>query len=66
MIIRAAKFDKEYATQWKKEVNFLKERGINYTYMKLLSGIETYKYTKNEKLFSALTLFYKMIEQKGE
>jgi hypothetical protein len=53
------KFDKEYATQWDKEVAFLKSKSINPVFVKTgITNIRTYKYTKNEQLFSALKEFY--------
>ena len=27
-------FDKEYSTQWRREVDFLTDKGINFTYAK--------------------------------
>ena len=39
-------FDSEYSTQWRDEVDFLKENGINYTFAKRNNGISTYKYKK--------------------
>ena len=29
-------FDKEYSTQWRKEVQFLEEKGINYTWILMI------------------------------
>lgn len=52
------KFDKEYSTQFKKEVSFLKSKGIDYTFVKVVNGLETYKYTKTRALFSCLCDFY--------
>lgn len=51
-------FDSEYSTQWRKEVDFLKENGINYDYVKRNNNISTYKYKKTSELFSKLTYFY--------
>ena len=53
-----SKFDKEYSTQYKKEVEFLKSRGINYTFVKEINGISTYKYTKTKDLFESLLTLY--------
>ena len=39
--------------------NFLREKGIRYSFVKVLNGITTYKYKKTEELFKALTEFYK-------
>ena len=53
-------FDKEYSTQWDKEVNYLKANGIWSTFVRTAeSGIKTYKYTKNTELFKTLYEFYK-------
>ena len=52
-------FDSEYATQWRDEVNFLKQNGINYTFVKRIKDIPTYKYTKSGELFMLLSTFYK-------
>jgi len=53
------KWDKEYSTQYTKEVEYLTSNGIKYTFVKDILGISNYKYTKNEKLFKALLEFYK-------
>lgn len=53
------KFDKEYSTQWLEEVDWLKEQGIRYTFVKTNeSDVTTYKYTKTSELFKALAIFY--------
>ena len=52
------KFDKEYQTQWNEERDYLKENGINYTFVKEINGISTYKYKKNSELFKTLSSFY--------
>lgn len=56
-------FDKEYSTQWKREVKFLEEKGINYTYAKkhYRYPIIRYKYAKTPELFLALAEFYKQV-----
>ena len=51
------KFDKEYSTQWNKERDYLKEHGIEYSFVKEINGISTYKYKKNSELFKALNSF---------
>lgn len=51
-------FDMEYSTQVRQEMEFLKKCGIRYTFVKRINGIPVYKYTKNEKLFDALKLYY--------
>jgi len=52
------KFDKEYFTQYNKEKDYLKSIGINPTFVKIIDGVTTYKYEKNERLFKALSFFY--------
>lgn len=61
-------FDMEYATQWKKEVEYLYTVGIKPTFTKRDKeyGVITYKYKKTAKLFGALAAFYQSIEdEKG-
>ena len=57
------KFDKEYSTQWSLEHLYLKENGINYTFVKTINGVTTWKYTKNFELFDVLSRFYKKINK---
>lgn len=52
------KFDKEYSTQYTPEMVYLKKRGISPSFVKVINGVTTYKYTKTEKLFKALSKFY--------
>lgn len=52
------KFDKEYATQYNPEYNFLLEHGIRPSYIKVIDGATTYKYTKTPELFKLLVIFY--------
>lgn len=56
-------FDKEYSTQWRREVKFLENKGINYTYAKknFKYPIIRYKYTKTPELFLALAEFYNQV-----
>lgn len=56
-------FDKEYSTQWRREVQFLEEKGINYTFGKRHHKypIIRYKYTKTPELFLALAEFYNKV-----
>ena len=56
-------FDKEYSTQWRREVKFLEAKGINYVYAKkhMKYPIIKYKYTKTPELFLALTEFYNQV-----
>ena len=51
-------WDKEYSTQFKKEVEYLKSKGIEYSFVKDVQGVTTYKYTKTPELFLALVSFY--------
>lgn len=60
MIIET-KFDKEYSTQWMEEILYLKSRGIRYSFVKNINGIETYKYTKTLELFKVLCDFYENV-----
>ena len=53
------KCDKEYATQWLEEVEWLKEHGVRYTIVKTdENNVTTYKYKKTSKLFESLAYFY--------
>ena len=52
------KFDKEYSTQYTPEMKYLQSKGINYSFVKDIQGVTTYKYTKTPELFSALVSFY--------
>ena len=56
-------FDKEYSTQWMREVKFLEEKGINFTYGKkhYKYPVIRYKYTKTPELFLALAEFYNQV-----
>ena len=56
-------FDKEYSTQWRREVQFLEDKGINYTFAKkhFKYPIIRYKYTKTPELFLALAEFYNQV-----
>jgi hypothetical protein len=42
---------------------FLKENGINYTFVKPINGITTWKYEKTSELFEALSKFYKKVNK---
>lgn len=55
------KFDKEYSTQYIPEKEFLKLNGIYPTFVKIIDGVTTFKYTKNKKLFEVLSIFYQKI-----
>lgn len=52
------KFDKEYSTSFKQEVEFLKTKKIDYTFVKNIDNISTYKYKKTPDLFKYLFEFY--------
>ena len=58
--IPSKEFDKEYNTQWRKEMEYLRSRGIEYTFAKRVGEykIPTYKYKKTPQLFLALAEFY--------
>ena len=53
-------YDMEYATQFRKEVEFLKAHGIKHTYKKKVGEfkIPTYKYKKTPELFRLVAEFY--------
>ena len=53
-------FDTEYMTEWVREVKFLADKGIRYTFVKKTPkyNIKQYKYKKTPELFIALAEFY--------
>ena len=51
-------FDMEYSTQVRNEVEYLKSKGIYYSFVKRKNGISIYKYTKTPELFLALVSLY--------
>lgn len=56
------KFDKEYSTQWMKEVEWLRSKGIKYVFVKTdKNNVTTYKYKKTSELFEELSIFYAQI-----
>lgn len=57
-------FDSEYMTEFLREVRFLSERGIKYTFVRKTPeyGISQFKYKKTPALFAALVEFYANIE----
>jgi len=63
VIIPKTVFDKEYSTQWKREVQFLEDKGIAYVYAKkhYKYPIIRYKYVKTPELFLALAEFYNQV-----
>ena len=52
------KFDKEYSTQYTPEKEYLMKKGIIPSFVKVIEGVTTYKYTKTPELFLALVSFY--------
>ena len=53
------KFDKEYSTQYKEEMLFLRDKGIKYTWVYINEdGISVWKYKKEKKLWDALSEMY--------
>ena len=52
------KFDSEYSTQYVKEMQYLLQNNIKYTFVKDIDGITTYKYEKTPELFRILEIFY--------
>ena len=52
------KFDSEYSTQYVKEMQYLLQNNIKYTFLKDIYGITTYKYKKTPELFRILEIFY--------
>lgn len=56
------KFDKEYSTQFVREMKYLQSKGINYSFVKDIQGVTTYKYTKTPELFRTLVSFYMEME----
>lgn len=66
MCDKKKKFDKEYATSYVKEKQFLDSYGIRYSFIKTINGITIFKYTKTQELFHALSVFYKNMEFTNE
>jgi hypothetical protein len=58
------KFDKEYSTQYTPEKNYLLSVGIKPSFVKVVNGVTTYKYTKSSELFARLMIFYQTNEKK--
>ena len=52
------KYDKEYSTQFSPERDYLLKNGIKPSFVKVIDGVTTYKYTKTSALFKLLTIFY--------
>ena len=51
------KFDKEYSTQYTPEKEYLLSKEIKPSFVKIIEGVTTYKYTKTPELFQALVSF---------
>lgn len=58
-------WDKEYATSYLKERDFLTNKGIRWSFAKTNDAISEYKYEKDEELFLALAEFYKYKKENG-
>lgn len=58
-------FDKEYMTEWVREVKFLASKGIRYNYVKKTADyqVSQFKYDKTPELFAALVEFYTLVEK---
>ena len=60
-------FDKEYATQYRKEVAYLREQGFYPCFIKTSSaGVTTYKFKRSSKLFATIAAFYDNLEKGQE
>lgn len=55
-----SKWDKEYSTQWLKEVDYLTDKGFRWSFVKTTDdGVRIYKYAKSRDLFLTLAEFHK-------
>lgn len=52
------KYDKEYSTQHSPEKDYLLTKDIKPSFVKVVDGVTTYKYTKTPELFVALAFYY--------
>ena len=52
------KFDIEYSTQYTPEKKYLLTHGVKPSFVKVINGVTTYKYTKTPELFQLLAIFY--------
>ena len=53
------KFDKEYSTSFIEEMQFLRKKGIRYTWVYINEdGITVWKYVKEKRLWDALSEMY--------
>lgn len=48
----------EYFTQYTPEKEYLLSCGIKPSFVKVINGVTTYKYTKTSELFKLLAIFY--------
>lgn len=55
-------FDKEYATSYMKEKQWLDNHGVPYEFVKVVDGITIYKYKKTSSLYGSLFEFYSNLE----
>ena len=55
----AGYIDKEYATNFKDEAEWLLIHGIRCTYTKIENGVRWYKYKKTVGLYATLADFYR-------
>lgn len=56
--MKERKWDKEYSTQFWREVKYLEDNGVRYSFVKTENEISTFKYTKTPQLFKLLESFY--------
>ena len=61
-------FDLEYSTQFKREMQYLKDHGFTCSYIKKTKdyGVPVYKYTKTPELFRAVAAFYEEIRNEKQ
>lgn len=61
-------FDSEYMTEWVREVRYLADKGIRYTFVRKTPNynIKQYKYTKTPELFVALADFYYQVRNEKD
>ena len=59
-------FDTEYSTQFRREMEYLKDKGFEPTFVRKSKdgwNIHTYKYKKTSKLFMCIAEFYDSLEK---
>ena len=53
------KFDKEYSTSYVEEMQFLRDKGIRYTWVYINEeNVSVWKYKKEKRLWDALSEMY--------